>query len=316
MALFRLLQLSDLHFFRTPRAVGLPDSLQLIGTDQFGGFSSVSGHDPDIAEAAARFAWANRDGYDAIVITGDLATTGDPADLRLAHAFIQSLPQDDSDGQPLPVAVIPGNHDRFVDSLFPTVFPPGANAFDQIYAHLWRAGQGVQLLHTVKRQGRELVLLGADFCLRPGDTNPRENLIDVPFDHLGRGKVYLPVIRELVTQTKLVRERDPEALIVWAIHFEPKAQEKVLELVREELLQSAIETSPPTAILCGHTHRKSRVKRFAGADVVCCGTTTQYYTRDGYFLNIVELEAHPGQLPEVLLRGFQFDENVHEFVEL
>src|SRR5262249_32409566 len=71
-----------------------------------------------------------------------------------------------------PVALLPGNHDRYGPLLSLPPYPPGNPAFDGVFGGSWQAGQGAQALWSRTKGGMTLVLLGADFTLRAGDWGP------------------------------------------------------------------------------------------------------------------------------------------------
>jgi 3',5'-cyclic AMP phosphodiesterase CpdA len=315
---FRLLHASDLHFYRREHTVGLPDSLPRLIKGEIGlwGVNLVSSHDLPLAEALAHFAYVNRAGLDAVVLTGDLATTGDVEDLALARLFVSATPAEGDyqtpDGFPtlaaadLPVLLLPGNHDRY--GKWYKLFPPGGTNFDALFGDYWGAGQGVQTLWTGSRHGAALAVIGADFCLGDGDAGGL-----VVYGHLGRGRVYDNLAHQLVEQSARARAENPACAVVWAIHFEPEAGEDSLALYDPEgRLAGAVAEARPAAILCGHTHLESQRKAFAGVDgLVClCGTTTQWHAPYGNYLQVIEVEVDEtgAAAPAVALRKFRFEQ--------
>lgn len=89
MALFRLLHASDLHLGRG----GFTSLIAKAGWSHRlqNGWPLIS-HNPSAVGAFARFAFANRHSFDALVITGDLATTGNAWDLRAAYRLCSAAP--------------------------------------------------------------------------------------------------------------------------------------------------------------------------------------------------------------------------------
>lgn len=87
MVIFRFLVISDLHISVTPRRIGLADVF-FANPKYFARISFTSSHDPDLLDGLAGFAGRICDNIDAILIPGDLATTGYRPDLVAAHDFV------------------------------------------------------------------------------------------------------------------------------------------------------------------------------------------------------------------------------------
>src|SRR5947209_5302025 len=149
MTCFRLLHLSDLHIAVKPREIGFPDrryapyfpngKVRLI---------KCSSWDPRLGDNILARLVESRDLLDAVLITGDLATTGEQEDLGRAREFIDSLrrlaqtapPGGGPPRQPK-IIVLPGNHDRFHGK------PKwaGCGRFDTTFAGEWQPVQQVAL---------------------------------------------------------------------------------------------------------------------------------------------------------------------------
>lgn len=314
MVRFALLHASDLHFYRREHTVGLPDSLPALARGDISPLNVglVSSHDLHLADALAQFAFVNRDGLDAVLVSGDLATTGDVQDLTLALTFLTAVPSDGDyhtpEGLPTlaaagkPILLLPGNHDRFGPAW--KLYPGGNTRFDDLFGNYWRAGRGAQVLWAGQRDGAHLALVGADFCLAAGD-----NAGLAVYGHFGRGHVTEEVTDPLVALTQEVRQQHPHGVILWVIHFEPDAAENTLALYDPDgLLGEAVAQARPDAILCGHTHLASTEKQFANARVFVSGTTTQWYAPYGNYLQVVEANIDPadGTSPQLRFIPFQY----------
>jgi 3',5'-cyclic AMP phosphodiesterase CpdA len=298
MPQFRLLHAADLHFYRFGEAVAVTDYLASLccGARVPGHVNWVSGHADDVADALAEFAYTNRDRYDAIVLSGDLGTTGAFPDLLLARHFVTAAVGRDYRslaGYPTlaasgkEVLVIPGNHDRFGPPLH--LFPPGDTQFDQVFGGYWTARQGAQQFEPLTKDDATLVLVGADLTLDAGDSGDWAGV-----GHLGRGRAYPRRVARLLQLTEQAQARHGPCVVLWVIHFEPRAQDELLSLLDEQALASALRRTDVAAVLCGHTHLQSREKRFADTRFFVCGTSTQHYAPVGNYLQLIEIDVAPG----------------------
>ena len=262
----------------------------------------------------ASFAYEYRGCYDAIVLSGDLATTGSTADLDEVLALL--WPATDgylgSDGRPTlraaskPILLIPGNHDRFGSTW--AIYPPGNTRFDQVLGRHWSAGQDAQELWLCRKGQSTLVLIGADFTLRA------DELGEGPWGYLGQGRAYVEPISKLCQLTQNARKRDPDAIVLWVIHFDPTVENGSLRLLDKDNFRAAVQRERIAAVLCGHMHRN--YDTLAGATVYVCGTTTQEYAPDGNFLNLIEIEVPAGShAPTIRVLTFMLDaEREKQFV--
>ncbi len=311
MSLFRILHASDLHFASVPHQIGIPDLLQAWQRGIHGAWAPVSSQGTIYADAFAAFAYANRTGFDVLVVSGDLATTGGLKNLQTALAFLgQPVVSGylNARGQPTlqapgkPIVVIPGNHDRYL-----AFHLPGGTRFDRVFEGYWHAGQGAQQLWVRQRGGETLVLLGADLSLR------RHDMGSHPLGFLGRGRAYRKCLRQLSLLTQQVRTEYRGCAVLWVIHFEPAASNHLLQLLDEHHLAAAIQQQPPDAILCGHTHRSNTAKVFCGIPVFVCGTTTQHASTHGNTLHALDVNLQSGLSPQFSCKVFRYDPAVGQF---
>ena len=311
MATFRFLHISDLHISVIPRKVGVSDIL-LVGLKGLPQMSRVSSQDPDLLEAVAALAYHRRNEIDAIIITGDLATTGGRDDLEEAFDFVDGpvgggAPWLSVGNKPTlqgarrPVVLIPGNHDRF-NGLW---CKPGGNEFDIVFKKYWSAGQSAQILCFLPAKSPELVIIGADFTLR------HKNHAQGRGGMWGQGKVYSkgpgPLdpgpLEKLDTLTNTIRSGNTNIGIIWLAHFPPDFPEgeRLLRLIDEEELIKAALLRDVSVILTGHTHNP---KRFATPyvthkklEVLCAGTATQLTAPVGHVAHLLKVEVKAkGQL--------------------
>lgn len=210
---------------------------------------------PYLANAAAQAAQilARRVGLDAILVTGDLATTGLRRDLRTALEFIASEPRSPEEwrnehNRPtlqaagVPILVMPGNHDRY--RYFAGL--PGGTAFDEEFADggYWTKEQGIQTWPV----GDDLAIVACDLTLSSTEI--------WPWNLWGKGRVYPDRLERLVEESRRLRSSAPDRAVLWAVHFPPRFKDVpwYLELMDEHLLVEAAHSACVSHLLCGHTH--------------------------------------------------------------
>jgi DNA repair exonuclease SbcCD nuclease subunit len=205
--------------------------------------------------------------FDAILVTGDVATSGDQRDLRAAKDFLDRLVATKT-----PVLVIPGNHDRYSNS---ALLWPGGRTFDGVI----RSSQGgpLKILHEraavldvfEDTTGQRLAMVGADFTL------PETSMIRGRGLWLGHGLASEEVVQRLDHVTRAVRDEVPGVAVAWIIHFPPHVSGRGLDLHEKDRLLAAIETLQPSFVVMGHTHKFRHVV-IHGVPMVVCGSTTAF----------------------------------------
>jgi hypothetical protein len=242
--------------------------------------------------AFARFAFANRQSFDALVITGDLAATGNARDLRAAYRLCSALPAHQgtyltTTGQPTlshwvragHFDILPGNHDRYRSRV--QLCRPGGTTFDAIFSPpqgraFWSAGQGVAPGIAIRR-GRAVVhIVKADFTLHRGDNGRRHYWLP---GWLGQGRVYRAVLDRLVATTDQVRGQIRQSgwvpITLWAIPYDPSSTDATLQLLDWKLFADAADAARVRAVLCGHTHETKIKPLSPKTTAFVCGTTAQ-----------------------------------------
>lgn len=250
------------------------------------------GHNPKPLEAFVKFAHQNQTAFDAVLVSGDLSTSGHRADLdaayrlytaQAANATAYLTPTLEPTLAPWANAgkldLLPGNHDRFRSSK--QGYRAGGTVFDSVFCpqggmKFWRAGQGVAHGISVLRGKSVLHVVKADFTLPRHDKGKRFYWIPGWF---GQGRVDQAVLNNLGATTQAVRTdyvaRGWNPVTLWAIHFDPFTTDQTLLLLGSEKLLEAARALKIPAILCGHTH-ESKVKPLSEETFVyACGTTAQ-----------------------------------------
>jgi 3',5'-cyclic AMP phosphodiesterase CpdA len=275
---------------------------------------AVSSYNPEILEALAEFIYENakskldehgseiteegKDKLDAVLITGDLATTGTRDDIKRVLKFLRakfnpkspykSTDTDYTGGTlsavKIPVFYLPGNHDRYVPTLkrhrrvLPIFFMPGGREFDQLL--LGNNRDPVRRIELSTKPSNEkrlrIVILAADFSLE--HFNDREGF----YGWLAQGKAYSNIRRHLRVETERLRKQkteDENLCVLWAIHFPPEypGRPKYGKLLGDDKLINAANRAGVDAVLAGHTHEQLTYSNPSMSfEVFCCGTTTQY----------------------------------------
>lgn len=232
-------------------------------------------YEPAPLESLAEFVFDRGHTYAAVLISGDLATSGLANDLRLAFEFVSSTPTNKwiRNGQPVlnshsrPLIIVPGNHDNYTSN---APAPSGKHFALQF---------GVYLKNYVQRVGHNvlvdndhaLCVVYADFSFL--DKKEARNL-----RHLfGGGKVAKETLEELQSRTLALRSSDKLRAIkkhfLWMIHFAPFDCGDSLELLGyRSLIEAAVKVNVKN-IICGHTHI-SAMHVEEGVKVLCGGSAS------------------------------------------
>lgn len=304
---FNLLHLSDLHFADTS---GLKDREAII-VNLMARFRGAANQ--DIAEALAFEVFSMRDTVDAVLITGDLAITGRAEDLALAKDYVGKpavegwLSKDQAPtlatGQ-LPVWLLPGNHDRYHDSLG----TPGCKEFDSMFADYWDVGQGVKSFEIDSGRGRLDVVCG-DLSLQDSkDSTSRRG-------RWGQGRAYKALIRAMVERSSAIKAENTgrsHCGIIWAVHFPPHypGGDESLQLINgKDLIEAAGEVGIEY-ILCGHQHRAVKVRlddSLKVKEILCAGSATELKMGQENWFHLCNIEVgHSGEV-EVRSKDFLWD---------
>ena len=276
MATFNVLHISDLHFASEPNIIGLndvsPAALFRTGRPGF-----ASSHSPDVAEELLAFVGEAK-GIDAVLITGDLATTGNSQDLSAAKEYVSKF------RRVAPLFVVPGNHDRFG-----ALGLPGNRLFDSMFD--WQAGmQQAEVIGVLEREGSRLVLVGADLCLPQGQWG------DTMFGYAGQGIASPGVLRSLERESQAARTKfGSDAALAWAVHFPPQFPQcdPSLKLLNDRGLIKAAKAAGVPTIFAGHTHKDMIYVR-DDVTVMCAGSATQHVSPWGNTIHWCRIRTRRG----------------------
>lgn len=254
---------------------------------------------PDVSQIPEDFARQHhlvylKEKLDAVVFTGDLATTGLKDDLKRVASFLRADYLDDSPHRPqdtaldvptlaavdIPVVCLPGNHDRYRLPLNLPTYLPGGKGFDAEV--LDYQSQPVRRFDVPASGDLQVVIFAVDFTLK--------RLRDCRYGGwIAQGRVYHgegSALEKLIEDTQTVKadiaksKPGTHLCVLWALHFPPAFPKmpRLNKLIDENQLLEKADEIGINGILAGHTHfqKKYRDDEPKKCRVFCCGTTTQH----------------------------------------
>jgi 3',5'-cyclic AMP phosphodiesterase CpdA len=311
---FKLLHLSDLHLAATPRQVdwltfvrGLPRG-QMPPQGWVGAWAS-SHHPGIVVEAARTVAVVDPD---ALVISGDLVTSGERQDVAMGNVFLNGAGAYQQQwltvqagqifatvGRARARAVIPGNHDRYG-----ALYSPGGRHCEAMMG--WPQGKRVGPLARLQANGASLCILGIDCSLSAND------FPSPPFGHLARGRVTDQILNEI---RQAHAQLPGSGAVLWVVHWPPEFAPPVWlhDLINENALIQLGAALGVSLIVSGHTHRHAVYRTSSGIPVVCCGSTSQFAVGHGNTLQEIAVDVQ-GSQATVDVNTWTYDANAVRFV--
>ncbi|MGJ0506070.1 MAG: metallophosphoesterase family protein [Methylocystis sp.] len=304
MDTFKFIHISDLHIGSDPGRLHVWDYLRVVAHEK--GYKGVPGlvsdsfykptsHDDDIAHKLARFIFENQEDVDLLLVSGDIARTGVPADLSAALAYFEGkhshqVPFQTGERMPtlagagLSLFLLPGNHDRYANDLG----VPAGNHFDAIFGRYWDTGIRGTKTALLRHSDADdhLAFIAADFSLRS-----ESECIGVPwFSRWGQGMAGEDTLEELVEKTKDHHEKGHG--VVWVCHFPPtEPAEFTLRLNRWSSVISAAKECGVEHIFSGHLHRCGTFEE-SGIKIICAGSGTAFLERaHGNWVHTITVEV-------------------------
>lgn len=288
MSIFKLLHISDLHFCIEPRRKNFLSLYSRRPSEYVDTFRSTSkyginsltkpaSYEDTRIDALSEFFYKRGQSYAAVLISGDLATSGMALDLESAHSYIsraptdiwlnQSKPQLNSHSKP--IILIPGNHDHYkTDSFNPDHSSTNFSLIFEKYLKNYRNRVGH---HVLIKDKFALSIVYADFSFddKPASWNVVRNY--------GGGRVSQETLDELKSRTHMLSTteylEDFDNKIIWMIHFAPYSCGYDLELTDHPAVLDAAKNSKVNTILCGHTHKKKFYQE-DNVNVYCAGSAS------------------------------------------
>jgi DNA repair exonuclease SbcCD nuclease subunit len=301
MTSVKILHISDLHISKNPYLTPMNRrSLKDIYKAILRGTYAAS-YSQGILKALVEFVHSRKGSLDAILITGDISTTGLDYDLQQARRFVEGVPDAHDirttggfptiSGAGLPIFLLPGNHDRYKLLLRRLGYAPGNRRFHQVFHNHWRAD--VKSDFIIKGD-LAVGIFAADFSLRKW--YHADALPNIFVNAHAQGKVYPDILTELENATSTFQDENNEehdVFSLWAVHFPlvPTHKESYMKLINSDNLISSANASEVFLVLSGHTHdpfdfsSPRMLFRALGT-----GTTTEFASSEGNYCQIISIE--------------------------
>jgi 3',5'-cyclic AMP phosphodiesterase CpdA len=367
MASIRILHASDLHIstrasYTSGWDIVSPgvslNSLGKIVRDPFDAArrlrrtAFLSTYDPDPLGAFARLVYdvqtkpahahELRTPVDAVVLTGDISTSGLQHDLELVREFLEG-PANGPDavvsdggfptlahvnayaGGDTPVWILPGNHDRYrrVRATLNIDYSPGGRNFEKVLGSYWGKpfpgqpdwGPDVVEFPTLTKGGLNVTVIAADFNLRHkrDRVGPRRN-------KYAQGRVYPEIVEELRSATEAARAAYGQPhVVLWAVHFPPRFPGigDSMRLIDEDWLVGAAESLGVAAIMSGHTHEQLEYPvSNPRPEGFCGGTATQHFAPLGNRLRVIEISDDARGNVTVQHEHYLYDDLAEDFLKV
>ncbi len=313
MTVLRVLHISDLHFAEKSLRIHVNDYHPLDGRDDLDlSLFSPTTYDPALAEGVARYVFQNRDQFDCIVISGDVATTGAREDQLAAYSFVDAkavdswrnargFPTLDSSRSQMPTTILPGNHDRY--GSFP--YRPRSLEFDYRFTRFWPNGKRVAS-EVWDIRGVTVSNVMVDFSLEAVD-DANGGLLS----YLGQGYAHPDILKHLRNETIASEEEFGADCVVWTIHYPPNFHniKDDLRLINDNQLLELASDLEVKIILAGHTHQHRPYPVGKNADIlVCCAGGATTFTPDFLpSMEIIHIEMDGKNLDQVKVEEISWD---------
>lgn len=325
MSTINILHISDLHISKYPFLKQLNRRSPATYYDAVRKGTYAATHSTGKLRALVSLVHRLRDQIDAVVITGDIATTGLDYDLALAHAFVDGPPDaHDSrtshrfptlSGAGIPIFLLPGNHDRYKLRLKRFGYKPGGRLFHQLFYKHW---QNDVRLSSIVKSNLVVGIVAADFSLRSWRDAEGPNYL---VNQYSQGRVYPDILRMCIQETKAFRarhERLHNPFIIWASHFPaiPGQEETYMKLQNRDDFIVAAEQNRVSLLLSGHTHDPFQfISPRYGFQAFGTGSATQHDSPEGNYCELITIETlSTGH--SVRTVHYQFENTVSRFVRV
>lgn len=248
---------------------------------------------------------------EAVFVTGDIATTGAMADLRVAHDYLfpptaGALWVDAAEQPALRldaamIQIMPGNHDRY----WGVTLLPGSTNFESVFEGKWQPSGPSNRVANAKLVGTEndrVCVISADFSFR--------NAVEASggiIDFVGQGLVSSDILNDLAASTRqsMIEYACP---VIWNVHYPPAFPDcnPNLSLRNEEILVQTARELGVQVIFAGHTH-ESKNYWVDGVLVSCVGSATEASPSSSWHFNLVRLGVRGGMLEDLAIMPFVYE---------
>lgn len=289
MGRINLLHVSDLHIAKNPKLPALKETSYEDYIKRLWEHETLASYDPGILRALTKFIGKRQNELHAVIVTGDISTSGLDHDLRLASKVIEKF------NNHRQTFILPGNHDRYQNMFdgINLVFKPGGKRFHYHFGKYWN--DDVRENQELTDGNLTVCVISADFSLRRiGDSK-----VYVPGGFYAQGYVYRDILDELKEATDNVSAKfgsTTQVAVIWALHFPPVAFGIAAhsELVGANELIKAAKDKEILALISGHSHYKIKESKdelfFLGA-----GSATQVDGK-GNHIQIITIDNDNGFL--------------------
>jgi 3',5'-cyclic AMP phosphodiesterase CpdA len=267
----RLLHFSDPHFGLGVRRVPLRD---WPGKRLAGGLNLLRGRGRRFLHAPSRVAslalFAERQGADAAVCTGDLSALGTEAELEAARDAVAPFFR-----ARLGFVCIPGNHDLYTAAVL------RERRFERRFAE----GLATDLPELRADGPWPLVRLFGETTAVVAVNSARPN--PIPW----RSSGFVPPVQLEALRAATAHEAVRDRFVLIATHYAPRRADGTADtplhgLRNADDLLATCAGVRRGAILCGHIHRAFRVVPEIGPEIVCGGSATIEGHESAWWLEI------------------------------
>jgi 3',5'-cyclic AMP phosphodiesterase CpdA len=339
MTTFNIVHLTDLHFAEIPKRANI---FTKIGSIRKGTSRMPPSHNPQVAERVAAWLYAETqqleaagDQLDALILSGDLATTGIQDDLEAAFRYVDTPPALRYFGDALPgiprdsphlatiaglakhCLLIPGNHDRYMDN----GGEAGGKVFNRVFKKYWKGNKDGVIGIIIPKPAagpagasadgfERLAIIGGDGCLRDAAH------ASLPTYQWTQGYLYPDTEEEFKAKTLEARRQFPDIAVIWVIHFPPHPSVPSREAMRRyDLIAQASDQLGVAIILSGHTHLNRAYPPGTASAIWNGGSATQFAEKRGNWVQFIKIEVANNRLVSASRQNFKWEKrnSVYDF---